>query len=67
LKNSGGRAGSAITAALFLQHFREGLPWAHLDIAGPAFAAKAHGYVPKGGTGFGVRTLLTYLSATTRA
>ncbi|MEJ7762425.1 MAG: leucyl aminopeptidase, partial [Thermomicrobiales bacterium] len=62
LKNSGGRAGSAITAALFLQHFREGLPWAHLDIAGPAFAAKAHGYVPKGGTGFGVRTLLTYLS-----
>jgi len=64
--NAPGGAG-AITAALFLQHFCEGLQWAHLDIAGPAFAAKAHGYVPKGGTGFGVRTLLTYLSATTRA
>ena len=61
IKNSGGRAGGAITAALFLQHFREGLPWAHLDIAGTASASKAHGYIPQGGTGTGVRTLLTYL------
>lgn len=61
IKNTGGRAGGAITAALFLQHFREGLPWAHLDIAGTATSSRAHGYVPKGGTGTGVRTLLTYL------
>lgn len=62
IKNTGGRAGGAIAAALFLERFREGLPWAHLDIAGPAFGAAAHGYVPKNGTGFGVRTLLAYLS-----
>ncbi|HEV2106904.1 MAG TPA: leucyl aminopeptidase [Thermomicrobiales bacterium] len=62
LKNTGGRPGGAITAALFLQHFREGLPWAHLDIAGTASASKARGYIPKGATGTGVRTLLTYLS-----
>jgi leucyl aminopeptidase len=62
LKNTGGRAGGAITAALFLQHFRGGLPWAHLDIAGTASSSKAKGYIPKGGTGTGVRTLLTYLS-----
>lgn len=62
IKNTGGRAGGAITAALFLQHFRQGLPWAHLDIAGTASAPKAHGYVAKGGTGTGVRTLLTYLA-----
>lgn len=62
VKNSGGRPGGAITAALFLQHFTEGLPWAHLDIAGPARSDAARGYVPKGGTGFGVRTLLAYLT-----
>ncbi len=62
LKNTGGRPGGAITAALFLQHFRDGLPWAHLDIAGTASASKARGYNPKGATGIGVRTLLTYLS-----
>jgi leucyl aminopeptidase len=63
LKNSGGRQGGAITAALFLQHFCEGLPWAHLDIAGTARATKATGYTPKGATGVGVRTLLAYVTA----
>jgi leucyl aminopeptidase len=60
IKNTGGRPGGAITAALFLQHFSEGLPWAHLDIAGSARTTKAGPYTPKGATGVGVRTLLDY-------
>jgi leucyl aminopeptidase len=60
IKNTGGRAGGAITAALFLQHFSEGLPWAHLDIAGSARTTKAGAYTPKGATGVGVKTLLEY-------
>lgn len=63
IKNTGGRAGGAISAALFLERFREGLPWAHLDIAGPANTKNGKGYLPKGATGFGVRTLLAYLTA----
>jgi leucyl aminopeptidase len=62
IKNTGGRPGGSIAAALFLDYFREGLPWAHLDIAGTARTGKSHGYLPKGSTGFGVRTLLQYLS-----
>jgi leucyl aminopeptidase len=62
IKNSGGRAGGAITAALFLQHFREGLPWAHLDIAPSNRTDKAGPLGPKGATGVGVRTLLQYLT-----
>lgn len=61
IKNTGGRAGGAITAALFLQHFNEGLPWAHLDIAGANRQDKATALGPKGATGYGVRTLLEYL------
>jgi leucyl aminopeptidase len=63
IKNTGGRAGGAITAALFLQHFREGLPWAHLDIAGSSMQSKPNALGPKGATGVGVRTLLQYLTA----
>jgi leucyl aminopeptidase len=62
IKNVGGGSAGAITAALFLQEFVSDIPWAHLDIAGPAFAAKDHITCPKGGTGFGVRTLLNLLS-----
>ena len=62
IKNTGGRAGGAITAALFLKHFTEGLPWAHLDIAGSARQQKASAIGPKGSTGVGVRTLLRYLT-----
>lgn len=61
LKNSGGRAGGSITAALFLREFTEGKPWAHLDIAGPAWADKVTDYAGKGGTGHGVSTLLAFL------
>jgi leucyl aminopeptidase len=61
LKNVGGGFAGAITAGLFLQEFVEGAAWAHLDIAGPAFADKDWPYCPRGGTGFGVRTLIRYL------
>jgi leucyl aminopeptidase len=62
MKNIGGSHGGAITAALILQEFVEDVPWAHLDIAGPAFAEKDTPMCPRGGTGFGVRTLLKFLS-----
>lgn len=62
IKNTGGRAGGAITGALFLQHFREGLPWAHLDIAPSSRQDKSTALGPKGATGVGVRTLLRYLT-----
>jgi leucyl aminopeptidase len=53
------RWGGTLYAAAFLQEFVDGLPWAHLDIAGPAFNDKgAHGYTPNGGTGFAVATLV---------
>jgi leucyl aminopeptidase len=62
MKNVGGAHGGAITAALILQEFVNDLPWAHLDIAGPAFAESDTAMAPKGGTGFGVRTLVKFLS-----
>ncbi len=65
IKNTAGRWGGAITAALFLQHFVGDQPWAHLDIAGPARAEKAKHYVKKGGTGFGVRTMVAIAEAYT--
>jgi leucyl aminopeptidase len=62
LKNVGGRWGGAITAALFLGEFvPRDLPWAHLDIAGPAFYERDLPDAPAGGTGAGVRTLLRWL------
>lgn len=62
LKNIGGRYGGALTAGLFLQEFvGEGISWAHLDIAGPAFSEESEAEIHKGGTGFGVRTLLEWL------
>ncbi len=62
MKNTGrtGEAGS-IAAAMLLSRFVGEVRWAHLDIAGPARAAEASGYLTKGGTGFGVRTLLGFL------
>jgi leucyl aminopeptidase len=61
IKNVGKRYGGAITAAWFLSEFVDGVPWAHLDIAGPAFAEKAGDYWPKGATGVPVRTLVRYV------
>ena len=63
LNNVGPRGGGAITAALFLKEFAGELPWAHFDIAGPAFSERDTPLSPKGGTGVAVRTLLTYLTA----
>ncbi len=58
MKNVGaGRAAGSITAAQFLKRFANGVPWAHLDIAGMAWSSKARPTVPKGATGFGVRLL----------
>jgi leucyl aminopeptidase len=63
LNNVGPRGGGAITAALFLKEFAGTTPWAHLDIAGPAFSEKDLPLAPKGATGVAVRTLLAYLTA----
>ncbi|MGW2632303.1 leucyl aminopeptidase [Streptomyces chattanoogensis] len=60
LANMGERMGGGLVAGLFLKEFiGEGIPWAHLDIAGPAFhEGSPWGYTPKGGTGSAVRTLV---------
>jgi leucyl aminopeptidase len=57
LVNTGGRPAGACTAAIFLKEFAGGLPWAHLDIAGTAWADDAKPWQPKGPTGVAVRTL----------
>ncbi len=64
LRNSAGRYGGAQKGAIFLREFVDGRPWVHLDIAPTAFLEKREGtgpYLQKGATGYGVRTLLTYL------
>ena len=59
IKNiSGSRYGGAIVAALFLAEYAGDHPWAHLDIAGPARSRETSGELVKGGSGFGVRTLV---------
>ncbi|MFP4159878.1 MAG: leucyl aminopeptidase [Desulfobacterales bacterium] len=59
IKNVGqNRWGGAIAAALFLSEFTGGSIWAHIDIAGPAYAGSSGDYCPPGGTGFGVRLLM---------
>jgi leucyl aminopeptidase len=63
MKNIGGRWGGSITAACFLERFVEGIPWAHLDIAGMAWSDRATATVPKGGTGFGVRLLTRFMES----
>ena len=59
VKNTGnGRAGGSITAALFLQRFTNGVPWAHIDIAPTAWVKDSKNpTVPDGAAGWGVRTL----------
>jgi len=57
MMNTGGRAAGSITAAMFLKEFADGVPWAHLDIAGTAWADESKPYQPKGPTGVAVRTL----------
>jgi leucyl aminopeptidase len=57
IMNTGGRAAGSITAAMFLKEFVGDVPWAHLDIAGTAWADEAKPYLPKGPSGVAVRTL----------
>jgi leucyl aminopeptidase len=64
IKNSGGRWAGASTAAAFLKFFvPDGVPWAHLDIAGTAWTMKSKGYTPVGATGSGVRLVTEYLAS----
>ncbi|MBR7743184.1 leucyl aminopeptidase [Phycicoccus sp. BSK3Z-2] len=65
IAHKGDRDGGMLTAGLFLKEFvGEGIPWAHIDIAGPAFNTSApKGRVPKGGTGYGVATLVSLVEA----
>jgi leucyl aminopeptidase len=58
---SGSRFGGAVTAALFLSEFVDDTPWAHIDIAGPAYLKKKSDYCGPGGSGFGVRLLIEFL------
>ena len=60
LTNLGNGMGGAITAGKFLEHFTT-YPYIHLDIAGPAFLKKQNNYIPKGGTGVGVRLFYDFL------
>lgn len=62
VKNSGGRFGGVATSAKFLEHFTEGYPWAHLDIATMAWAKQeAQPETPVGATGYGVRLLVEFV------
>ncbi|WP_413205551.1 leucyl aminopeptidase [Rhodospirillum sp. A1_3_36] len=64
MKNTGSREGGSITAAQFLQRFVGKTDWAHIDIAGVTWSKKDSATVPKGGSGFGVRLLDTYVAET---
>jgi leucyl aminopeptidase len=59
VKNSGGRDNGVATSAKFIEHFTEGYPWAHLDIASMVWSnAEKDPTAPKGATGYGVRLLV---------
>ena len=60
-RNVGTRAAGAILGGVFLSKFVEKTPWVHLDIAGPASIDKERPYIPRGGTGAGVRLLIQML------
>jgi leucyl aminopeptidase len=60
MRNTGDRFGGAITAGLFLKTFAKDTPWVHVDIAGPASVSSTRPSQPKGGTGFGVSSIVEY-------
>lgn len=61
ISNVGGRYGGAITAGMFLREFvAEDVDWSHIDLAGPSFVDKDMHHMKKGGTGYGVATLVQY-------
>jgi leucyl aminopeptidase len=61
IKNTGGRYGGAITAAMFLKEFAEDTPWLHLDIAGLAWLDETKPWTAKGPTGVGVRSIVEWV------
>jgi leucyl aminopeptidase len=63
VKNIGNRYGGAITAGLFLAEFVGDTPWAHMDVAGPAFVDGSNEWWPRGGTGSPARTILRYIES----
>ncbi|MGZ5400969.1 MAG: leucyl aminopeptidase [Nocardioides sp.] len=64
LQHDWNRSGGGLYAGAFLQQFTDGMPWAHLDIAGPSFhSGSAYGHVTPGGTGFAVTTVVEYARA----
>jgi leucyl aminopeptidase len=66
VKNTGPRWGGAINAALFLKEFVGDVPWAHMDVAGPAFSYNGGEYWPKGATGSPARTIIRYIESAAR-
>ncbi len=67
IKNTGGRKAGTITAAAFLKEFADGVAWAHLDIAGTAWADEAKPHRSKGPTGVAVRTLINIVNRAARS
>lgn len=65
MRNTGDRAGGALTAGHFLKEFVGKTPWVHVDLAGPSTADKEWGIFGKGGTGFGVASIVEYLRSFT--
>jgi leucyl aminopeptidase len=60
IKNTGGRWGGAITAAMFLKEFVEDKPWIHLDVAGTAWMEESKAWMPKGPSGVTVRSIVDF-------
>jgi leucyl aminopeptidase len=61
IKNTGGRAAGAVTAAIFLREFTSDYPWIHLDVAGTAYSEADNGVLPKGPTGVPTGTFIEFV------
>ena len=61
IKNTGGRWGGAISAAMFLKEFVDETPWMHLDIAGTAWEEENKAWIAKGPSGIAVRSLVEFV------
>jgi leucyl aminopeptidase len=66
IKNSGGRAAGAISAAMFLKEFTASYPWVHLDVAGTAYSESDLPTLPKGPTGVPVSTFVEFVRGRSR-